>query len=75
MSEEERARPVMNNDDDEGEGDKASCCSQFLTKIGCSFVARVLYKWPRTCGLLFGVVSQVALIYLISGLNEIADCI
>lgn len=73
MSEEERSRPVIENDDDE-DGEQ-SCCSQFLTKIGCSFVAKVVYKWPRTCGLLFGVVSQVFWIHLIASLAEIADSI
>jgi hypothetical protein len=28
-------------------------------KSGCSYVANMPSKWPRTCGLLLGVVCQV----------------
>ena len=64
MSEEERVKPVIDDDNDEEE--RQSNCSQCLTKIGCSVVAKVVYKWPRTCGILFGVVSRVVWLRAIS---------
>jgi hypothetical protein len=71
MSDEERDKRIQDIEVDGnegiGEGDdeewdeevKRGCIHRCLMKSGCSYVANMPSKWPRTCGLLLGVVCQV----------------
>ena len=44
-------------EDVEGENDQKGCMYRCLTRVGCSYVANLPARWPRTCGILLGVVS------------------
>lgn len=45
-------------EEEEEEEVKRGCIHRCLMKSGCSYVANLPTKWPRTCGLLLGVVCQ-----------------
>lgn len=51
----------VNNEEDEGEEEKVEkgYIYRCLTKAGCSYVAHLPSRWPRTCGVLLGVVRRV----------------
>ena len=49
----------LDRDESEEEEVKKGYVYRCLKKSGCSYVANLPSRWPRTCGVLLGVVRQI----------------